>query len=113
MAPGGAFYSFPDCREAVKRLHATGRISAPTDLALCDYLLAQPKAVAAVPGSAFGAEGYLRISFATSMDNIRKPAERMSDALTVQPVGAYLSAPTRPPPPAPVFFLPPPVTQIP
>ncbi len=81
MAPAGAFYSFPDCREAVKRLHATGRISAPTDLALCDYLLAQPKAVAAVPGSAFGAEGYVRISFATSMDNIRKAVERMAEAM--------------------------------
>jgi aspartate aminotransferase len=81
MAPAGAFYSFPDCREAIKRLHAAGRIGAPTDLALCDYLLAQPKAVAAVPGSAFGAEGYVRISFATSMDNIRKAVERMAEAM--------------------------------
>jgi len=81
LAPPGAFYAFPDCREAIKRLHAAGRISAATDLALCDYLLAQPKAVAAVPGSAFGAEGYLRISFATSMDNIRKAVERMADAI--------------------------------
>ncbi len=81
MAPAGAFYSFPDCREAIKRLHAAGRISAPTDLALCDYLLAQPKAVAAVPGSAFGAEGYVRISFATSMDNIKKAVERMAEAM--------------------------------
>jgi aspartate aminotransferase len=34
-----------------------------------------------VPGSAFGAEGYLRISFATSMDNIKKAVERMGSAL--------------------------------
>jgi aspartate aminotransferase len=88
LQPAGAFYAFPDCREAIRNLHAAGKLSAPTDLALCDYLLAQPKAVAAVPGSAFGAEGYLRISFATSMDNIRKAVERMSDALTVQPVAA-------------------------
>ncbi|HKC53239.1 MAG TPA: pyridoxal phosphate-dependent aminotransferase [Burkholderiales bacterium] len=81
MAPAGAFYSFPDCREAIKRLHAAGRISAPTDLALCDYLLAQPKAVAAVPGSEFGAEGYVRVSFATSMDNIKKAVERMAEAM--------------------------------
>lgn len=81
LAPAGAFYSFPDCREAINRLHASGKIAAPTDLALCDYLLAQPKAVAAVPGSAFGAEGYLRISFATSMDNIKKAVERMADAM--------------------------------
>jgi len=81
LLPAGAFYSFPDCREAIRKLHAAGRISSPTDLALCDYLLAQPKAVAAVPGSAFGAEGYLRISFATSMDNIKKAVERMGDAI--------------------------------
>ena len=88
LMPAGAFYAFPDCREAIKSLHAAGRIAAPTDLALCDYLLAQPKAVAAVPGSAFGAEGYLRISFATSMDNIKKAVERMGEALSAQRVAA-------------------------
>ena len=44
--------------------------------------------MAAVPGSAFGAEGYLRISFATSMENIRKAVERMAEALAVTPVAA-------------------------
>ena len=81
LAPDGAFYAFPDCREAIRTLHAAGKIAAPTDLALCDYLLAQPQAVAAVPGSAFGAEGYLRISFATSMDNIKKAVDRMAAAI--------------------------------
>jgi aspartate aminotransferase len=88
LMPAGAFYAFPDCREAIKNLHAAGKISAPTDLALCDYLLAQPQGVAAVPGSAFGAEGYLRISFATSMENIRKAVERMANSLTVERVPA-------------------------
>jgi aspartate aminotransferase len=88
LMPAGAFYAFPDCREAIKKLHAAGRIAAPTDLALCDYLLAQPKAVAAVPGSAFGAEGYLRISFATSMENIKKAVERMGEAISAQRVAA-------------------------
>jgi len=88
LAPTGAFYAFPDCREAIRNLHAAGRIATPTDLALCDYLLAQEKAVAAVPGSAFGSEGYLRISFATSMENIRKAVERMAEALAVQRVAA-------------------------
>jgi aspartate aminotransferase len=81
LTPAGAFYAFPDCREAIQALFKAGKISAATDLALCDYLLAQPKAVAAVPGSAFGAEGYLRISFATSMENIRKAVERMAQAM--------------------------------
>jgi aspartate aminotransferase len=84
----GAFYAFPDCRGAIRNLHAAGRIAEATDVALCDYLLAQDKAVAAVPGSAFGAEGYLRISFATSMENIRMAVERMAEAMAVQPVAA-------------------------
>jgi aspartate aminotransferase len=88
LQPAGAFYAFPDCREAIRNLHAAGKLATPTDLALCDYLLAQPKAVAAVPGSAFGAEGYLRISFATSMDNIRKAVERMAESMAVQHVAA-------------------------
>jgi len=88
LMPDGAFYSFPDCREAIRQLHAAGKIAAPTDLALCDYLLAQPQAVAAVPGSAFGAEGYLRISFATSMENIKKAVDRMAAAIGAVRVAA-------------------------
>ena len=88
LMPSGAFYAFPDCRQAIKALHAAGRIPAATDMALCDYLLAQPKAVAAVPGSAFGAEGYLRISFATSMENIEKAVQRMGEAIAAQRVAA-------------------------
>jgi len=81
LQPAGAFYVFPDCRAAIARLHKEGRIKAPTDMALCDYLIELPQAVAAVPGSAFGLEGYLRISFATSMDNLRKAIERMAFAM--------------------------------
>jgi len=81
LQPTGAFYAFPDCREAIQNLHKAGKLPQPTDLALCDYLLAQPQAVAAVPGSAFGAEGYLRISFATSMENIKKAVDRMAAAV--------------------------------
>jgi aspartate aminotransferase len=84
LLPPGAFYSFPDCREAIRNLYEAGKIPAPSDLALCDYLLSQPKAVAAVPGSAFGAEGYLRVSFATSMENIKKAVERMHEAMSVE-----------------------------
>ena len=81
LQPAGAFYVFPDCREAIGRMAAAGRLKAPTDVALCDYLMEQPEAVAAVPGSAFGMEGYLRISFATSMENLRKATERMARAM--------------------------------
>ncbi len=81
MQPSGAFYVFPDCREAIKRMAATGRLKAPTDIELCSYLMEQPEAVAAVPGSAFGMEGYLRISFATSMENLKKATDRMAKAM--------------------------------
>ena len=88
LMPSGAFYAFPDCREAIRELHKAGKLSAPTDLAFCDYLLTQPQAVAAVPGSAFGAEGYVRISFATSMDNIRKAVDRIAAAVSTARVAA-------------------------
>ncbi|MBL0140981.1 MAG: pyridoxal phosphate-dependent aminotransferase [Betaproteobacteria bacterium] len=81
LPPAGAFYAFPDCSAAIRRLHDAGKLKAPTDLALCDYLMEQPEAVAAVPGSAFGTEGCLRISFATSMDNLKKAVERMAKSM--------------------------------
>jgi aspartate aminotransferase len=81
LDPEGAFYVFPDCREAIRRMAAAGRLKAATDVALADYLMEQPEAVAPVPGSAFGCEGYLRISFATSMENLRKATGRMAKAM--------------------------------
>jgi aspartate aminotransferase len=50
--------------------------------------MVQPQGVAAVPGSAFGAEGYLRISFATSMENIRKAVDRIAAAVSGVQVAA-------------------------
>ena len=81
LQPAGAFYVFPDCRAAIQRMAAAGKLKAPTDIALCDYLMEQAEAVAAVPGSAFGMEGYLRISFATSMENLKKATDRMARAM--------------------------------
>lgn len=81
LQPAGAFYVFPDASEAIKRLHSAGKIKAATDMALCDYLMEQPEAVAPVPGSAFGAEGCIRISFATSLDNLQKAAARMAKSM--------------------------------
>ncbi|MEY3201913.1 MAG: hypothetical protein RIR70_1463 [Pseudomonadota bacterium] len=77
---GGAFYAFPDAREAIDNLHKAGTIAAATDMALSEYLL-ESTGVAVVPGSAFGAEGYFRISFATSMENLTKALDRIEKAL--------------------------------
>ncbi len=77
---GGAFYAFPDVRAAIAKLHQRGMIKAATDVALSEYLL-ENGGVAVVPGSAFGSEGYIRLSFATSMDNLQKALERLATAL--------------------------------
>ncbi len=77
---GGAFYAFPDAREAIADLHQRGLIKETSDMALSEYLL--EKGVAVVPGSAFGAEGYFRISFATSMSNLEKALDRIQQALS-------------------------------
>nr|WP_088178029.1 pyridoxal phosphate-dependent aminotransferase [Methylovorus sp. MM2] len=79
---GGAFYAFPDARIAISNLHKAGKINEPTDMALSEYLL-EKVGVAVVPGSAFGAEGYFRISFATSMENLVNALDRINSALSV------------------------------
>jgi aspartate aminotransferase len=80
LMAGGAFYAFPDARGAIDNLFKAGKIKAANDMALADYLLEEFN-VAVVPGSAFGAEGYFRISFATSMDNLRNALDRIERAL--------------------------------
>jgi len=77
---GGAFYAFPDVRDAIARLHTQGTIKAATDIEFSEYLLNQAD-VAVVPGSAFGAEGYIRLSFATSNANLEKALSRIAAAL--------------------------------
>ena len=81
LMAGGAFYAFPDGRKAIATLHKAGKISAATDMAFAEYLLERFD-VAVVPGSAFGAEGYFRISFATSMDNLHAALDRIEKALS-------------------------------
>jgi aspartate aminotransferase len=80
LPAGGAFYAFPNMRGAIQHLDATGKLQAPTDLALSEYLLEQA-GVAVVPGSAFGAEGYVRLSFATSNANLEQALARMAKVL--------------------------------
>jgi aspartate aminotransferase len=81
LMAGGAFYAFPDARGAIAALHQKGAIKEATDIALSEYLLLEA-GVAVVPGSAFGSEGYIRLSFATSMDNLSKALERIAKVLS-------------------------------
>ncbi|MBI4939103.1 MAG: pyridoxal phosphate-dependent aminotransferase [Nitrosomonadales bacterium] len=76
---GGAFYAFPDMRSAISALHRKGVLNEASDLALSEYLL-EKAGVAVVPGSAFGSEGYVRLSFATSMGNLQSAINRIAKA---------------------------------
>ncbi len=81
IASGGAFYAFPDVRPVIAALHQKSIIKEATDVALSEYLLEQA-GVAIVPGSAFGSDGYIRLSFATSMENLKNAISRISKAFT-------------------------------
>jgi len=72
----GTFYCFPQMQAVIDRLDAVSN-----DIELAEYLL-DNAGVALVPGSAFGAPGYVRISFATSMDVLEDALARLTKALT-------------------------------
>lgn len=71
----GTFYAFPGFQGAID---ATPGVS--NDQELAEHLL-QEAGVALVPGSAFGTPGHMRLSFATSMENLRNAIERLGKAL--------------------------------
>lgn len=73
----GAFYAFPDVRGALESMP-----DVPDDVGLAERLLVDA-GVALVPGSAFGAPGYLRLSYATSMENLTKALDRMDTVFGV------------------------------
>lgn len=75
--PKGAFYAFPNVNKILSKL-SSYKINSSMDLSI--YLLEKAQ-VALVPGSAFGAEGYIRISYATSIDNLKKGIEKIKKAL--------------------------------
>jgi aspartate aminotransferase len=79
--PGGAFYVFPNLSFYYGRKTPDGRIlQGSSDLA--DYLLENAR-VACVPGSAFGEDDCLRLSYAISLDDIEKGVTRLEKALAI------------------------------
>jgi aspartate aminotransferase len=72
----GTFYTFPDMNNTIKRIK---KIS--NDIELAEFFL-EEAGVAIVPGSAFGAPGCIRISFATNMENIKEGIKRIKDVLS-------------------------------
>jgi aspartate aminotransferase len=70
VMPGGAFYLFPNVGRYLSA-------KAPTTLELARLLL-EEKGIATVPGEGFGAPGYLRISFARPLEELREGASRIA-----------------------------------
>jgi len=76
--PQGAFYLFPNVESFFGKSTNIFRIEHSFDLAM--YLLYEAK-VATVPGSSFGLEGYLRMSYTSSLEKLGEAAERIKIAL--------------------------------
>ena len=74
VAATGAFYTFPEVTGVIKDLNLSD------DIELSDYLIENAN-VAVVPGSAFGAKGHIRLSFATSMELLKEAVNRIEDVL--------------------------------
>jgi aspartate aminotransferase len=68
----GAFYTFANMQELIEKTDGV-----TNDVELADYILSEAE-VALVPGSAFGASGYMRFSFATSLDNLKQAIDRIA-----------------------------------
>ena len=74
VAATGAFYTFPEAINAIEYLNLTD------DIEFSDYLLEKAR-VAVVPGTAFGAKGHIRLSFATSMELLKEAVSRIKEVL--------------------------------
>ena len=73
LTPNGAFYVFPSCKGLLNK-----KTKLKTDTEFVQKLL-EKSMVAVVQGSAFGLDGYFRISYATSMENLKKAINRIKD----------------------------------
>jgi len=76
LKPGGAFYAFANFRGIMGRSFGGKVIGGSMDLT--ELLLTEAK-VAVLPGAPFGADDYLRLSYATSMENIVKGLDRIEE----------------------------------
>lgn len=74
-ASDGTFYIFPEMNALIDQMD-----NVENDVELGEFLLGKAK-VALVPGSAFGAPGYVRLSFATGMDKLKAAMDRLEQAV--------------------------------
>jgi len=80
LMPVGAFYAFPNVAKLYGKSVQGKTMKNSSDLAT--YLLEEAK-VALVSGDAFGADPYIRLSYATSMENIQKGLNRIEEAVAM------------------------------
>jgi aspartate aminotransferase len=78
IMPEGAFYAFPNTSRLYGKKFGDRKISSSADLAL--YFL-EEAGVALVQGSAFGDDNYIRLSYATSLDDIKRGVGRIREAV--------------------------------
>lgn len=72
----GTFYAFPDVQEFIEQIDGVN-----TDVELSEYLI-ENAGIALVPGSAFGSPGYMRISYATSLEILEEALNRLEKVLS-------------------------------
>ena len=78
LKPLGAFYVFPNVKKLLGKTYSGRQINTSSELA--EFLLDKTK-IAVVPGEPFGAPGYIRLSYATSFENIKNGLDRFEQAL--------------------------------
>ena len=78
MEPQGAFYAFPNFKEIIGTEVAGIQVESTAELA---QILLEEIHVAVVPGEAFGAPGYARLSFALSDEDLVEGVERIANLL--------------------------------
>ncbi len=76
LMPEGAFYAFPDVSQILGKRHGGQTIK--DSISLTELLLTESR-VAVVPGAVFGDDNHLRLSYATSMENIAKGMDRIEE----------------------------------
>ena len=76
--PNGAFYLYVSCKGFINKEYDNKKIN--NDIDFCEFLI-EKAGVAVVPGAAFGTSPFFRISYATSMDNLKDACDLISNAI--------------------------------
>ncbi|MFH1007383.1 MAG: pyridoxal phosphate-dependent aminotransferase [Candidatus Latescibacterota bacterium] len=79
QTPAGAFYVFPNVSAHYGLCYGDRKIEGSVDL--CTFLLEEMH-VACVPGAAFGMDAYIRLSYATSMEQIERAMDRIEEGIS-------------------------------